>query len=95
MTILGNLAPAKPALANRNFRLYVIGTVASDLGLWIYRIGLSWLAWELTHSTTWLGIVHLPFEQYGINILLLGKYFCGTCTGWPTTDNGYLVLHIE
>ncbi len=57
MSFIGNLEPAKRALANRNFRLYVIGTVASDLGLWIFRIGLSWLAWELTHSTTWLGIV--------------------------------------
>lgn len=57
MKFLGELGPAKRALANRNFRLYVTGSVASDLGHWIFRIGLSWLAWELTHSTTWLGII--------------------------------------
>ena len=45
------------ALGHRDYRLYSIGASASFLGTWIYRTGLGWLAWELTHSPAWLGIV--------------------------------------
>lgn len=44
-------------LAERNFRLYFIGNVASMLGFWVYRAALGWLTWELTQSPRWLGIV--------------------------------------
>ena len=46
-----------PALGHRDYRIYSIGASASFLGTWIYRTGLGWFAWELTHSPAWLGIV--------------------------------------
>ncbi len=45
------------ALGHRDYRLYSLGASASFLGTWIYRTGLGWFAWELTHSPAWLGIV--------------------------------------
>ena len=45
------------ALGHRDYRIYSIGASASFLGTWIYRTALGWLAWELTRSPAWLGIV--------------------------------------
>jgi MFS family permease len=45
------------ALEQRNFRLYVSGNAVSLVGLWIQRIAVGWLTWELTHSGAWLGAV--------------------------------------
>jgi MFS family permease len=42
---------------NRNFSLYTIGKLLANLGEWAQRVTLGWLAWELTHSTFWLGVV--------------------------------------
>lgn len=45
------------ALANRNYRVYTYGAIPSLLGTWIQRMAMGWLAWELTKSGTWLGLV--------------------------------------
>ena len=45
------------ALGHRDYRVYSIGASGSFLGTWIYRTALGWLAWELTRSPAWLGIV--------------------------------------
>lgn len=45
------------ALANREYRFYVSGHLVHVLGWWGNRIGLGWLAWELTKSPSWLGII--------------------------------------
>jgi len=37
------------------YRIYVAGSIASNLGLWVWRIAVGWLTWELTESTAWLG----------------------------------------
>lgn len=47
------------AFGQRNFRLYVSGNSVSLVGLWIQRIAVGWLTWELTHSGAWLGAVAL------------------------------------
>lgn len=39
----------------RNYRLFVIGNLSSNLGLWVQRVAIGWLTWELTNSTGWLG----------------------------------------
>ncbi|MCH8917963.1 MAG: MFS transporter [Proteobacteria bacterium] len=44
-------------LRNRNFRNYAMGNFASQMGVWVQRIAVQWLTWELTHSPTWLGII--------------------------------------
>ena len=47
------------ALRHRDFAVYAAGTLISITGFWVMRIGIGWLAWELTHSGVWLGAVAL------------------------------------
>ena len=42
---------------NPAYALFMGGGLPSYLTSWMQRVGMGWLAWELTHSTTWLGIV--------------------------------------
>jgi MFS family permease len=53
----GGFANAGRALASRNYRLYASGNFVSLVGTWLQRIAVGWLAWQLTHSGTWLGLV--------------------------------------
>jgi MFS family permease len=50
-------ANAGRALRVHNYRVYTAGNSVSLIGTWMQRISVSWLAWELTHSTLWLGFV--------------------------------------
>ncbi|MEE8559167.1 MAG: MFS transporter [Alphaproteobacteria bacterium] len=45
------------ALGERNYRIYTSGAAVSLLGLWVQRIAVGWLTWELTRSGTWLGLI--------------------------------------
>ncbi|MGF1477279.1 MAG: MFS transporter [Geminicoccaceae bacterium] len=45
------------AFAQRNFALYTGGNAVSLIGMWAQRIAVGWLAWELTGSGFWLGLV--------------------------------------
>src|SRR5271155_4500396 len=45
------------ALGNPNYRIYAIGNFISLCGTWLQRIAIGWLAWQLSHSATWLGLV--------------------------------------
>lgn len=45
------------AMANRNYRVFTIGAIPSLIGTWVQRMAVGWLAWELTRSGTWLGLV--------------------------------------
>lgn len=47
------------AFADRNFRIHTVGSIASWLSFFIQEVAVSWTAWELTHSTTWLAIIAL------------------------------------
>ena len=44
-------------LGQRNFRIYLSGASVSLVGTWIHRVAMGWLAWELTHSFIWLGVI--------------------------------------
>jgi MFS family permease len=46
-----------PALRNRTFALYSAGCAVSHVGFWIFRTAIGWLAWELTASGFWLGVL--------------------------------------
>ena len=56
-------------LRNRNFALYSAGNIVSWLGLWMQRLGIGWLSWDLTHSAVWVGVVSmaqfLPIIGFG------------------------------
>lgn len=48
---------AAGALRVAAFRNYFAGQFVSNMGRWMYRMSIGWLAWDLTSSTTWLGAV--------------------------------------
>ena len=43
------------AFRHRDFAIYSLASWCSDNGMWMMRIGMGWLTWELTHSGAWLG----------------------------------------
>lgn len=45
------------AYADRNFRIYSIGSLTSWITYFIQTIAFSWAAWEATRSTAWLAVV--------------------------------------
>lgn len=47
------------ALSHRNYRVYISGNGISLIGTWLQRVSVGWLAWTLTHSGTWLGLVSM------------------------------------
>ena len=53
----GRLGGIGEAFADRNFRLYSTGAIATWIGFFVQLVAVSWYAWELTGSTTWLAIV--------------------------------------
>src|SRR6266571_3039678 len=54
---VGGFANIARAFASRNYRLFAAGNAISLIGTWLQRVAVGWLAWQLTHSGTWLGLV--------------------------------------
>src|SRR3954468_13388952 len=44
-------------LRNANFGIYSLGSAVSLIGMWMQRIAVGWLTWQLTGSGFWLGVV--------------------------------------
>lgn len=57
MAGLTNFGGIAAALRQRNFAYYLWGGAPSLVGLWVHRIAVLWLTWEMTHSGTWLGLM--------------------------------------
>jgi predicted MFS family arabinose efflux permease len=51
------LAGVRRAFSHRNYRVYQSGNIFSLVGTWVQRVGVGWLAWEMTHSPFWLGAI--------------------------------------
>lgn len=49
-------------LKDQTFALYTLGQFCTQIGFWTMQIATGWLAWELTGSETWLGII--AFTQF-------------------------------
>jgi MFS family permease len=47
------------AFRHRDFAIYSLASWCSDNGMWMMRIGMGWLTWDLTHSGAWLGSIVL------------------------------------
>ena len=45
------------SLRHRNFRLLWIGSIATQVGYWMFNLAQGWLALQLTNSEFWLGMV--------------------------------------
>ncbi|MFX8410456.1 hypothetical protein ABTL60_19495, partial [Acinetobacter baumannii] len=54
MSRLGGIGEA---FADRNFRIYSVGSITSWITYYIQDIAFSWVTWEVTHSTVWLAVV--------------------------------------
>lgn len=59
MKIPGGFASLRDCFQIRDFRLYFAGNIAHGLGVWVLRVTMGWLAWDLTKSTAWLGGISL------------------------------------
>jgi MFS family permease len=57
MPLLRRFGAIPRTLAHPNFGTYVAGSSISLIGTWMQRIGVGWLAWELSHSGAVLGLV--------------------------------------
>jgi predicted MFS family arabinose efflux permease len=55
----GGLGNVVLAFNHRNYRIYAGGNAVSLVGIWMQRIAVGWLAWTLTHSGTWLGVMSM------------------------------------
>ncbi|HXO90500.1 MAG TPA: MFS transporter [Stellaceae bacterium] len=55
----GGLGKVVLALAHRNYRIYAGGNAVSLIGIWMQRVAVGWLAWTLTHSGAWLGVMSM------------------------------------
>jgi MFS family permease len=49
--------PMQRVWRHKAYAIFMVGGLPSYLTSWMQRVGVGWLTWELTHSTTWLGIV--------------------------------------
>ena len=45
------------ALRIPNYGIYMAGTSVSMVGMWMQRVAVGWLTWELTGSAAWLGAI--------------------------------------
>lgn len=54
---LSSFGGIRRALGHASFRIYIIGNSISLVGTWVHRVAVGWLAWELTHSSAWVGAI--------------------------------------
>ena len=56
-TLESGLGGIRSAFASRNFRVFWVGNLTHTITVWVNRMAVGWLTWELTHSAAWLGIM--------------------------------------
>ncbi len=58
---MGNLLARSSVIlgvfSNRAFAVFTYGNSVSLIGLWVQRLAVGWLAWDMTQSGFWLGAV--------------------------------------
>ena len=54
---LGGTGALARALSHRNARLFFGASATAWTGLWVQRIAVAWLAWDMTRSAFWVGMV--------------------------------------
>jgi MFS family permease len=59
---------ARAALSHRTFRIVFFGAFASNIGTWMQNVVLGAYAYDLTHSSTFVGII--IFAQLGPTLVL-------------------------
>jgi len=66
-------------LRNPSFGLYSAGSAISLIGMWMQRIAVGWLTWQLTGSGFWLGIV--AFADF-FPVLVIGPIAGAAADRW-------------
>ena len=66
-------------LRNADFSVYSAGNAVSLIGMWMQRIAIGWLTWQLTESGLWLGIV--AFADF-FPVLLIGPIAGAAADRW-------------
>jgi MFS family permease len=66
-------------LRNANFGIYSAGAGISLVGMWMQRIAVGWLTWQLTQSGFWLGVV--AFADF-FPVLLIGPIAGAAADRW-------------
>lgn len=56
-TGIADFSAVRRAFGNRNYAIYTAGSSVALVGLWVQRLGVGWLTWELTYSGFWLGVI--------------------------------------
>ena len=77
------------AFSSRPFSFYFMSNTLALLGIWIQKIGVGWLTWEMTESTFWTSFVTLALmAPAGI----IGPFFAvlAAGTGGADTTGGYI-----
>lgn len=64
---------------NANYGIYAAGNAVSLVGTWMQRISVGWLAWQLTHSGLWLGII--AFADF-FPVILVGPIAGAAADRW-------------
>lgn len=59
-------------LRHRDFRVYMIGHIPNVIGVWVVRVAIGWLGWELTGSALWLGALAAADTMPGLVIAPFG-----------------------
>jgi MFS family permease len=54
---VANLASIGRVLSQRNTAVFYGASLTCWTGIWIQQIAVDWLAWQLTHSPMWVGIL--------------------------------------
>ncbi|WP_291297305.1 MFS transporter [Elioraea sp.] len=57
LSATSGLASLRRILRSRNGRVFFGGSLLAWTGLWMQRIAVGWLAWDLSGSAFWLGVV--------------------------------------
>lgn len=65
---MASLAAIRSVLSQRNTRIFYGTSALSWTGLWVQQIATDWLAWTLTHSALWVGI--LAFCNLGPSVFI-------------------------
>jgi MFS family permease len=82
---------ARAALGHRTFRIVFLGAFASNIGTWMQNVVLGAYAYNLTHSSTFVGII--IFAQLGPTLIL--PMFGGLLADKVDRKRFLIVLSIE
>ena len=81
---MASLGALGRALSNRDARLFFSASLISWTGLWVHKIGIGWLVWEMTHRALWVGL--MAFCDLGPAVLFSSRTsrYTAPCATAPT-----------